>query len=251
MTVDPERLASLRYEDFKVLATEAGLSEHERIGFPDDYREGQEGPILADMRAKLRNLNAQSQTVVDIGCGCGVLSHRLVDYCLERGHRLVLVDSTEVLSRVADSPHVRKVAGCFPGETAKDLSELQGRVDVVIAYSILHYVITESNPFSFLDRALALLAPGGELLIGDVPNVSMRRRFFSSETGRAFHRSFTGTDTVPEVVFNELEPDKIDDGVVFGLLMRGRSAGFDAWIVPQSPDLTMANRREDLIFRRP
>lgn len=251
MTANPKRLASLRYEDFKALAAEEGLSPHERIGFPDEYREGQEDAILADLTSKASNLAVPASGIVDIGCGCGVLAQRMIDYCTEMKHRLVLVDSSEVLRRLPDSPHVRKAAGRFPDESAPALAELCGHADVVIAYSILHYVVLDSNPFDFLDRALQLLAPGGQLLIGDVPNLSMRRRFFSSEAGRAFHKAFMETDTDPEVSFNTLEPGKIDDAVVLGMLMRARTAGFDAFVVPQRQDLPMSNRREDLLFRRP
>jgi 2-polyprenyl-3-methyl-5-hydroxy-6-metoxy-1,4-benzoquinol methylase len=251
MSVDFTRMASLRYEDFKTLASEEGLSPHERIGFPDAYRDGQEEAILADLRSKASNLGVPASTIVDIGCGCGVLAQRLIDYCSEMTHRLVIVDSAQVLARLPDPPHVCKVAGRFPQETSSALAELCGRADVVIAYSVLHYIVLDSNPFDFLDQALALLAPGGELLVGDVPNVSMRRRFFSSDAGKTFHRSFTGTDTDPDVVFNTLEPDKIDDSVVLGLVMRARSAGFDAYVMRQRQDLPMANRREDLLVRRP
>jgi 2-polyprenyl-3-methyl-5-hydroxy-6-metoxy-1,4-benzoquinol methylase len=251
MTVDPSRLARLHYEDFKALASEDGLSPHERIGFPDAYREGMEDAILADLRSKASNLDVPSSAVVDIGCGCGVLAQRLIDYCSEMRHCLVVVDSAEVLAQLPDLPNVRKAAGRFPKETGPALADLCGQADVVIAYSVLHYIVLDANPFDFLDRALALLAPGGELLVGDVPNLSMRRRFFYGAAGQAFHRSFTGTDTDPEVVFNTLVPDRIDDSVVIGLVMRARSAGFDAFVVPQRRDLPMANRREDLLFRRP
>jgi 2-polyprenyl-3-methyl-5-hydroxy-6-metoxy-1,4-benzoquinol methylase len=251
MTADPARLQSLRYEDFKKLAVEEGLSVHERIGFPDAYREGKEEAILADLKSKAANLEIPERRVVDVGCGCGALAQRLIDYCSAMEDDLVVVDAAEVLAQLPDVPHMRKVAGRFPQETAPALADLPGQADVVIAYSILHYVALDSNPFDFLDRALALLAPGGELLVGDVPNLSMRRRFFSSAAGQAFHQSFTRTDTDPAVVFNTLEPDRIDDSVVLGLLMRARSAGFDAFVVPQRRDLPMANRREDLLFRRP
>ena len=144
-----------------------------------------------------------------------------------------------------------KWAGNFHRNPLRHLSDLAGKADVVIAYSVLHYVVLDTNPFDFLDKALNLLAPGGRLLVADIPNQSMRRRFFSSDAGRAFHRSFTGTDTEPEVVFNTLEFEKIDDSVLIGLMMRARAAGFDAYIVPQRPDLPLANRREDLLCRRP
>jgi len=67
----------------------------------------------------------------------------------------------------------------------------------------------------------------------------------------AFHKQFTKTDTVPEVKYNQIEPGKIDDSVLVGMLMRARNAGFEAYLLPQSPELPMANRREDLLIVRP
>jgi hypothetical protein len=124
-------------------------------------------------------------------------------------------------------------------------------VDALLCYSVLHYVFVDTQIFRFLDAALGLLAPGGAMLIGDIPNVSKRKRFFASETGVRFHQQFMQTDDRPSVAFNRLEPDQIDDSVVVGLMMRARSSGFDAYIVPQASDLPMANRREDLLILRP
>jgi hypothetical protein len=38
---------------------------------------------------------------------------------------------------------------------------------------------------------------------------------------------------------------------LLGLVMRARAEGFDAYLLPQRPDLPFANRREDLLCRRP
>src|SRR5262249_16034137 len=65
------------------------------------------------------------------------------------------------------------------------------------------------------------------------------------------HQAYTGTDDVPTVAFNALERSKIDDAVVLAVLARARAAGFDAYLLPQSPDLPMANRREDILITRP
>ncbi len=53
------------------------------------------------------------------------------------------------------------------------------------------------------------------------------------------------------MAFNVPEPGKLDDAVVLGILARCRAAGFDAYVVPQAPDLPMANRREDILIHRP
>ncbi len=74
---------------------------------------------------------------------------------------------------------------------------------------------------------------------------------FSSPAGVKFHREFTGTETSPEVVFNRVERGQIDDAVVLSLLARARAEGCDAYVVPQRDDLPMANRREDILVRKP
>jgi hypothetical protein len=51
--------------------------------------------------------------------------------------------------------------------------------------------------------------------------------------------------------FNRLEPGQMDDSVVLALLARARAQGFHAWVMPQAVDLPMANRREDILIRKP
>lgn len=242
--------SDLDYEAFRKLAQDQSLSRYERIGFPDSYRQGYEAAIFADIRRKLPALDGSACQVLDIGPGVSELPDMLIDLCAQRGHTLYLVDSPEMLAQLPERPFIRKTEGLFP-RCADKLGDLQGRVDAAISYSVLHYAYVDTNLFGFLDAALSMLAPGGRLLLGDVPNVSMRRRFFASGAGQRFHRDFMKTDEAPVVEHNRLEAGKIDDAVVLGLLARARAAGFDAYVLPQTPDLPMANRREDLLFLRP
>jgi hypothetical protein len=121
----------------------------------------------------------------------------------------------------------------------------------VLAYSVLQVVFLDANVFSFVDQALTLLRPGGRLLVGDLPNASMRRRFLASDAGRQHHREYVGPDEAPDVSWPKLPIGEPDDAVILALLSRARDAGFHAWVVPQDPSLPMANRREDLLFARP
>src|SRR4051795_11318562 len=59
--------ADLTFDDFRRLAREDGLTQYERIGFPDSYREGFEEAIFEDLKSKLPALGAQGRTVLDIG----------------------------------------------------------------------------------------------------------------------------------------------------------------------------------------
>ena len=244
------RFARLGFDDFRRMAADPTLSRYEKIGFPDTYRSGRESQIHEDIVVKVPALAREGTTIVDIGPGCSDLPHLMIEQGAKLGQRLVFIDSAEMLAQLPDDPAMRKVAAYFPN-CPELINELRGRADGIVVYSVLHYVFAESNLHAFLDSLLELLAPGGRLLVGDIPNVSMRKRFFASLTGRAHHRAFTGRDEDPVVAYNAIEHERIDDSVVLALAARARSAGFHGWVVPQAMHLPMANRREDLLIERP
>jgi hypothetical protein len=244
------RYAKLGFDDFRALASDPSLTKYEKIGAHEAYRQGREEDIFRDVLAKLPRLGENGIRVADIGPGCSDLPRMLIEWSGARDHDLLLVDSQEMLSLLPDGPRIRKTAARFP--VCEDfLRDNAGAVDVVLIYAVIHHVFLEANIFDFVDRALSLLAPGGMMLIGDIPNVSKRKRFFSSAAGIRFHQAFMNTEEPPQVEFNRLEPANIDDAIMLGLIARARAQGFDAYVLPQPPELPMANRREDLLLVRP
>jgi len=244
------RFSDIGFDDFRRMAQDDSLSRYEKIGFPDEYRKGTEPAIFEDIVSKLDKLPATLQTVLDIGPGCSDLPHMLVELCQRQGHKLVLVDSAEMLAHTPDASFIEKVPAYYP-KCDELFTNYGGKVDVILCYSVLHYIFAESNLWEFFDRSLELLNHGGQMLIGDIPNVSKRKRFFSSPAGVSFHESFTGKNEKPLVSFQVIERNKIDDSVILAMVLRARQAGFDAYIVPQRSGLPMANRREDLLIVRP
>jgi SAM-dependent methyltransferase len=153
-----------------------------------------------------------------------------------------------MLAQLPDAPRVTKVAGRFPHEVA---AHALGAFDAILAYSVLQYVFDEGDVLAFLDAALALLAPGGSLLLGDIPNVSKRARFLSSGPGKRFHEELTGSAEPPPPALTDPAPGGLDDDVVLRLVTQARAAGYDAYLSPLAPELPLANRREDIVVRRP
>lgn len=245
------RFANIGFADFQKMATDRSLSRYEKIGFPDSYREGFEALIFEDLRRKVPALDKPGALILDIGPGCSELPQLEIAACGRTGSELVLFDSREMLDLLPSPPHVAKIPGRFPEDSREAVDRFSGRADGVIVYSVFHYIFAEGNPFDFLDTCLSLLAPGGALLIADIPNISKRKRFFSSEAGVRCHQAYTGRQELPQVQFNALDPGCIDDAALLAMLLRARGAGFDGYIVPQAPELPMANRREDLLFVRP
>lgn len=240
----------LDYEGFRRLAANPNLSPQQKIGAPDSYRDGFDEAILRDIARKLGGLDIRGARLADIGCGCGSLSQAIADCCADRGVALTLVDSAEMLANVPDDAGVIKIAGRFPDNLANVREIAPGGFDYVLCYSVLHHVFLDGNPFLFLDGVIDLLKPGGLALIGDIPNESKRKRFFSSAEGIAFHKAFMNTTEAPVVEFLKLRHGKLDDGVLTGLVQRAQNSGCDAYVLPQDPALPMANRRDDLLIRK-
>lgn len=238
------------FEDYKRMAQDPSLSCYEKVGFPDSYRKDTEPFIFEDILSKLPILMQQGKTILDIGPGCSTLPNMLIDLCERNNHTLLLVDSDEMLALLPDKPFIHKCSGQFP-KVDNLIPAFDNKVDCILSYSVLQIVFKESNIQQFVDKALSLLSDGGELLFGDIPNISKRKRFFASANGVRFHQKFTGESNHPEVQFNQLEPDYVDDGILFGLMLRARMQGFDSYLLPQDPRLPFSNRREDLLFRKP
>lgn len=247
---DMTRFARLSYDDFKRLAGDTSLSPSQRIGFPDAYREGFERQILEDVIAKNPPLSTTGGLVVDIGCGCTDVPRLLDEHATARGQELVLIDSQEMLDALPATLRAKRIPGKFPA-MPEFLETHAGRVKTIIVYSVLHYVFEGADLFGFLDSACSLLAPGGHLFLGDLPNGSKRRRFFCSLAGIAFHKQFMATSEPPSVEPFALEPARLDDGVIIGIMLRYRMAGFETYLLPQGPTLPLGNRREDLLIVRP
>ena len=240
------------FEGFKDLATNPDLSMYEKIGFPDHLRAGYEKAIFEDIMSKLQfDRERKGQVLLDIGTGCSELPRMIQKLCLESDCAVLLVDSAEMLQLTPDAAHIRKFPGSFPQEVPGLISEYRGQVDYINMYSLLQCVFYNACIYRFIDTALSLLKPGGKMLIGDIPNVSLRKRFFSSETGIAFHKNYMKTNEAPEVHHMQPEPGFIDDGVLAGLVQRYRGFGFNAYLLPQPPQLPMSNRREDLLICKP
>lgn len=247
---DPASFVDIGFEDFRKFASDASMSKYEKIGFPNAYREGREEAIFADITGKLRNLSGQSGKVLDIGPGCSDLPGMLIELCERQSHELTLIDSQEMLDLLPSGKGIEKLAAMYP-DCPDFIEANRGRFDVILCYSVLHYIIVDVSFFRFIDLSLSLLAPGGQILLGDIPNISKRKRFFASETGTRFHQAFMNTTEKPQVAFNTIEHDQIDDAIVMAIIQRARLQGFDAYVLPQDPSLPMANRREDILISRP
>ena len=244
------RFSNWTFDSFRKAAQDESLSKYEKIGYPDSYRDDKEGLVFQNILANLPLLNERGKVVLDVGPGCSGLPLMMVDLCRKQGHKLLLVDSEEMLAHLPNDDFIHKFPAYYP-QCEPLFEQYTSKVDVLLTYGVVQLVFVEGNLWDFLDRSLELLAEGGQMLIGEIPNISKRRRFFSSANGVKFHKEFMNTQDPPEVHFNRLERHNIDDSVILAMVTRARNQGFDAYILPQAPGLPFENRREDVLIRRP
>jgi cyclopropane fatty-acyl-phospholipid synthase-like methyltransferase len=246
MSVD---FSALDFESFRRMAKDEHLSPYEKIGFPDSYRQGFEEKIFLDICSKIP-LNERHKTVLDIGPGCSGLAHLLVEHCQTYGHRLLLADSEEMLAHLPNAHFITQIPRMFPLTLTALREQTPDGVDMILCYSVLQYLYVDTDIEQTLAGMWDLLKSGGVILLGDIPNASMRRRFFSSKSGIAYHQeSFPGT--LPDMTALLTKSGEIDDMAVLSIIGQMRRHGADAYVLPQNHDLPMANRREDILIRKP
>ncbi len=148
------------------------------------------------------------------------------------------------------------MAGNFLDETLRLTGKSEARFDKILCYSVLHYLADEIEVFAFVARALRLLAPGGSLLLGDLPNESRKRRFLSSPAGKAFARRWEKQKKHLEREDGLALPEdpqlvRFDDALVLQICGECRKQGLDAYILPQPPNLPFGHTREDVLVVKP
>ncbi len=197
--------------------------------------------IAPDVAQKLRL--RKTDTLMDIGCGPGLVTRMIA----RRVRRVVAMDHPSTIR------HLRpKVQGLNISLIAGDFltTAVPRRFDKVLVYSVVQYATSHSEALAFLDKAAELLKSGGMMLVGDLPNVDMKRRFNESPAGRRFNKSWRKkAGAVPTIEDDETYP--IDDAFVAEILLHFRAKGFQAWVVPQPRDLPFAFTREDMLLVRP
>ncbi len=235
------------FDDFKKMAKDKTLSSYEKVGFQDVHRKDTEANIFPDILSKLSIEKSHELTILDIGCGCSLPAKELIRYSEQQQHKLVLLDSSEMLEHLPESVSIiEKATHEFPKDD-KFLEHWHEKFDVIICYSLLQILFPYQNIFTFVDKAVSLLKDGGKMLVGDIANVTKKKRFLSSKSGIEFHKKWSGDDTIPQVDWNDSYLD-IDDSVVIQLLQRYRSMGMETYLLPQPDGLPMNQTREDILI---
>lgn len=155
---------------------ESIINEDHRLGFHPQHR-NLDLEEYAKYYFKLINEYVyfdEKSLLIDIGAGGGQFSIFLEKLLSEKSTQYLMIDSEEVL-QLGMKPKLAPIYGRFPDnfEKAKDVTELKESVSV-FANSVLHYVKNDGLLEEFVSKALALVTPGGALVLSDIPTVNMK-----------------------------------------------------------------------------
>jgi cyclopropane fatty-acyl-phospholipid synthase-like methyltransferase len=218
-----------------------------RYGFQADA----ERRMLADVMAKLEI--EPHHRLLDFGCGPGTLA---IPLSFVSGD-VTAVDqqaSIEIARKRFSDSHVKWVVGGFPGV------ELEGPFDRIVVYSVLQYLPTTALLLEFIDFAIDLLAPGGRMMIGEMPNTDKRARFEKSAAGKAFAAEWEEMkkawpkERLDDYIAINDTMDKLNvfnDEIIYSMMRRANERGAHAYLVPEPANLPYGHTRDDLIIAKP
>lgn len=148
---------------------------------------GTEKFIFNDIKKKLAV--KKNISLLDIGCGCGLLSNFLIKFYLKNRLSIYLCDISEVILNLKKK--FKKNINFIPSEFLK-YNFKNNKFDRILIYSVIHY---SNNPKNFLKKAFDLLNNKGIILVGDIPNIDKKYRFLRSEFGRKFSEKHNYNNT--------------------------------------------------------
>ncbi len=210
-------------------------------------QQGAEKAILFDLVKKLDI--CQEDNLLEIGCGTGNLLIPL-SFLVNRS---VGIDHQACVSKLMARIPLANLQCVGDDFLNLDILEL-GYFSKIVVYSVLHCLHDNASLYTFIDKSLSLLAPGGQLIFGDIPNFDLKQRFMTSLEGERFAMQWSqmmASSEIKEPDFGEVKSAIVfNDEKVIELVGYIRSKGFHAYVVPQNPDLPFGHTREDVVVRK-
>lgn len=209
------------------------------------FQEEAERRILFDLLSKL-DIKV-SDFLLEIGCGPGNLLVPLSSFCA----KATGIDNQAALTRLKNRFLTDAGIACMPGNFL-DMKMSTIHFNKVLVYSVLQYLTDREEVFLFVERALTFLKPGGRMLLGDIPNISKKKRFLNSSLGRLTLKMWDEQSRVADAGILSVNPDRelvvFDDALVFDLMAFIRGKSFEAYLLPQPVDLPFGGSREDILI---
>lgn len=203
--------------------------------------------IVPDLVQKLSLKPTDS--LLDIGCNCGQITIPMSFLC----KRVVGIDGG-VIARLRE--RITGIDNIFTIEGDFREVPIDEKFDCILIYSVLVYMDSYEEKLNFILKAADLLKPGGRLLVGDVINVSTKKRFENSEyfcivdeEYKKYKNKMSEDDKNKSQNHGPLLENILDDEMLMRLLLDIRRAGYESFILPQDKDMPFGYTRQDILVK--
>lgn len=135
---------------------------------PDAYFLSAAGHIVETLK-----LDPASDEVLDVGCSSAVLSRHVAPSC----RRFTGVDATEGLVAAIKPGSVRTASGeaaAFLAADGRHLPFPSGSFSKVYCTGVIHMLPSQDDALKVVDECIRVCRPGGDVLLGAVPDVAKR-----------------------------------------------------------------------------
>jgi 2-polyprenyl-3-methyl-5-hydroxy-6-metoxy-1,4-benzoquinol methylase len=211
------------------------------------FQKKSERKIYQDILEKLQL--KETDTCLDIGCSVGA---NLLPLSRKVKH-ITGIDNINVINILKNrlkSNNTLLISGNFLTHDFKK------KYDKIILYSVLHVFKNKKQAYLVVNKILTLLKTGGKILIGDLPNVSLKKKILKSKTGKIFinkwnkqnrktHEDIKAQNILAKNLNYSLV---IDDKFIIDLLKYLRKKNLNAYVFPQKKDLPFGHTREDIVI---
>jgi SAM-dependent methyltransferase len=192
----------------------------------------------------------KNDKILDIGCG----DCQITKYYKKYTSYIDAIDHQEIIGKCKKKFNfINFHEGNFLNY--KDFNNK--KFDKIVAYSVVHYLSNISEFHKFIKKALKLLKPGGILLLGDVPNVSKKKRFIKSpfylkinSSWNKKKNSYRNIATKKLLLNSDDSLLKFDDLTLLKIVKKYNSKNVETYYLHQNNGLYLNNTRIDLLIKK-
>jgi ubiquinone/menaquinone biosynthesis C-methylase UbiE len=213
------------------------------------FQKKEEKKIINEI-TKILELN-KSDKIIDIGCGTG----DVVIPLSRKVKSITAVDYPKIIDLLKKRSDKQKVKNMK--FISSDMLKLKTKkkFNKVLAYSLIHYMRDKNQLKKFIKKLLGLTSSNGIILIGEIPNISMKKRFLKSKIGKKINKKFLHNlnklkqKYTSQFNYNEKFIQIYDKEIRF-MINYCNQIGVDAYILPIKKNLPFSYTRINLLIKK-
>ena len=205
--------------------------------------------IVKDISLKL--ILSKSDDVLDVGCGDARILNQikpLVKSVTGIDHHLIIKKLKKKYKKIK----------FISGDIKKDHSKINKKFNKILLYSVIHYFKDKKEVLKIIKILLSKLNSSGMLLIGDVPNKNMKKRFkktneykkINGQWIRNLRKKFQKEKNFLKNIIKDKNLVLIDDKFIFKLFKMYNNKKYECYILNQNNLLLQNNTRLDILIKK-